>query len=131
MRADDDGRIPVPAQRHSAPGFGRPDSHALSGALIESYQLAILQLCIYGIRVFGIDNRFEPVAALGDKPISVGNARSARSPRRASQAEVILRTSIDIVEGPCVIDGNIIELSDGQVRLERPCLGPIKAFVDS
>src|SRR5262249_14694314 len=109
----------------------RPYSHALSSAPVKSDEFAILQLCIYGIGILGIDDRLEPVAALGNEPVRVGDTRSADCPRGPAETEVILSPAVNIVEGPGVVHGDIVELCHRKVRPEGPGLGPVKALIDS
>jgi hypothetical protein len=129
--ADDEGRVPVPAQRLvAAPDFGL-DAHALARALVEARERAVLVLGVDRVRVGRIDLRAEAVAAEGDEPVGVDDAVRVARARRPPEVEVVLRAAVDVVEGRRVVGRHVVELRDGEVLFEVPVLPAIPALVDA
>ncbi len=115
MRAEDERRIPVPAQRRAAFGFLRLDVDPLARAAIVAHQPAILPLRINDIRIRWVDHRVEPVAEDGHEPVAVANAVNVIGPRGPSLGCVVLSAAIDVVEGSVVVDRDLVKLGDRQV----------------
>ena len=95
VRADDDGRVPVPAQRRARrlPRL-RLDVELLAGLAVEAHQAAVLRLGVDDVGVFGVDLRLEAVAALGDEPVGVADAVAVDRPRGAAEADVVLGAAV-------------------------------------
>src|SRR6266851_4497290 len=103
MRADEQERIPVPAQRRLAFTRLGLNTHALARATVEAHQIAILGFRVDGVWIFGINAGLKAVALLSVEPIFIRDpvdaARLGRSPERG----VILRAAINVIKGTLVI----------------------------
>src|SRR5262245_1784227 len=131
MRADEQRRIPVPAQGRLTLSRLRLDANALPGAAIVARQDAVLQFAVDGVGVFWIDARLEAIAAEKDKPVTVGDAVDAAIARRAADGVVVLGAAVDVVERCAFIHGDVIELRYWQVGDEPPVGGLVMALVDA
>ena len=63
VRADDERRVPIPAEGRIALGGLRLDGDALAGALVEAHDAGVLAGGVNGVGILRIDARVEPVAA--------------------------------------------------------------------
>ena len=126
VRADDERRVPVQAQRLHAAGRLRLDVERLAGALVEAHQAAVLRFGIDDVLVLRVGDGAEAVAALRDVPVGVGDPLRIRRARRAAEAEVVLRAAVDAVEGKRVVGADAVELRDGEVGFEVPRLGAVE-----
>ena len=131
MRADEERRIPVPAQRRLVLARLRLNAHRLTGAAIVADQRPVLRFGVDGVRVLRIDARMKTVAALGHEPIGVADAVHAARSGGTAEGEVILGAAVHVIEGGGVIDGDIVELRDGQIREELPVGALVERFVDA
>ena len=120
MRAQDQRRVPVVAQRLLARADHRPDGDRLAAAAVVAAQIAVLGLRVDDVGVLGIDPGLEAVAADGDVPVVVGDAVGAGGARRTAEGEVVLGAAVDVVERLVVVDGDLVELGDRQVGEELP-----------
>jgi hypothetical protein len=131
MRADEQGRIPVPAQRRFALARLRLNAHALAGAAIVANQHPVLRFRVNGIRVLGIDARLEAVAHLRDKPVGVCYAVRAAVANRPAHGGVVLRAAVNVIERRVLVHGHVIKLRNRQIALKLPVLGAVEAFIDA
>src|SRR6266850_2573495 len=131
MRTDDEGRIPIPAQRIFTAARLRLDTHTLARAFVVANNITVLQLSINSVGIFGIDLGAKAVAALGNKPITVDDARRIAGARRPAECEIVLRTAIDVIEGLGVVGGHIIELGYRQISFEVPVRAAVITFINA
>ena len=66
----------------------------------------------------GIHRRVKSVPEHGDEPVAVADAVDRLGPRRAALRGVVLRPAVDVVERQVVVDRDLVELRDRQIRLE-------------
>ena len=98
---------------------------------IKTNQASVLRLGVDNIRVIRINGTFKTITTVGYKPIGVWNSVFIACPRWATQAEIILRTTIHIVERLRIVDRHLIKLNDWQVGFIFPRFGAIPCFIDS
>src|SRR6185295_12882056 len=120
VRADDQRRVPVPAQRRLAAARLRLDEDLLAALAVVAAEAAVLRLGVDDVRVLGIHLRLEAVAALGDEPVRIADAVLVVGARRSAEAEVVLGAAVDVVERLVVVEAHAVELRDRQVALEVP-----------
>ena len=131
VRAQQQRRIPVPTQGRLAFARQRLNAHGLVGAAVEADQPAVLAFGVDDVGILGIDAGMEAVAALRDEPVGVGDAVGAARSRRSAEREIVLGAAIDVIERSGAVHGDVVELGDGQVRLEAPVDAAVVAFVDA
>src|ERR1041384_280507 len=129
MRADDEGRVPVPTQRIFVAADFRSDAMTLSGRFVVANQIAVLKLGIDRVRIFRIYLGAETVAALGDPPIAVDDARRVARARRSAEGKVVLCAGEHVVERGRIVSRHIVELRDRQVALEVPVRTAVPTLV--
>src|ERR1051325_1996379 len=83
----------------------------------------MLQRCVDSIRIFRIDLRPETIAALCDVPIRVDDTRGAASTGWTTKTEVVLSSTINVVERSRIVGRDVVKLRDWQVLFEVP-IGP-------
>src|SRR6266702_4239730 len=110
MRADDERRIPVPAQGIFAASNLRLNTHALARAFVVTNNITVLQLSINCVRIFRIDLGPKAVSTLRNKPVAVDDAGSIARARRPAEGEIVLSAAVDVIERFGVVGGHIIEL---------------------
>ena len=98
---------------------------------VVPHQAAVLPLGIDDVRIRGVDHRVEAVAEDGDEPVAVANAVHVVGARRSSLGGVVLGAAVDVVEGRVVVDGDLVELGDRQVRGVAVGLAAIPGLVQS
>src|SRR6185295_17700894 len=108
MRADNERRVPVPAQRIFAASWLRLDAHTLAGALVKANQGAVLQLCINNVRIFRVYLTAKAIAAVRHEPVAIGDAGDISCARRTSKTEVVLSAAVDVVKRRGVISGDVV-----------------------
>ena len=91
----------------------------------------MLRLGIDDIGIFGIHLRLKSITTMRHKPIRVLYTMIGRRPRWATEAKVVLRATVDVIEGSIIVDGDFIKLCDGQISLEVPRLGRIPRLIDT
>ncbi len=131
MRADHQRRIPIPTHGRIVLARLRLNGNALASAPVETHQAAILHSGVNRIRIFRIGACVEAIAAVGYEAVGTGDAGRVLGSRRATEAEVVLRAAIDVVERLRVIGGDIVKLGHGKIRFEDPVLGLVEALVDA
>src|ERR1051325_8762546 len=131
VRAEDERRIPVPARRIFVAAGLWLNADALARAFVEANDHAVLQRRINGIRIFRIDLRTETIAAIGDEPVGIDDARRAASARWTTKAEVVLRAAVDVVERLRVVGGDVVKLRHRKVLFEVPVLAAIVTLVNA
>ena len=131
VRADDQRRVPVPAQRRLALGVDGLDADAAAGLAVVAHHSPALRFRVHGVGIGRIDARNKSIAAGGDVPVRVHDAVHIARSRRAAPAEVILRAAVDVIKRRGVIDVDIVELKRRQVRFELPELAAVVGFVDA
>ena len=130
MRADDERRVPVPAQRRIALRRFRHDVDALAGAFVESHDAGVLTGGVDRVGILRVDTRIEAVAAVGDETIGVGQHRVLGA-RGAADAVVVLRAAIDVVERRVFIHRHVVELAGREVFFEDPGAGAVEALIQA
>ncbi len=130
MRAENQRRVPVPAQRRAILVFLGFDVDPLAGAAVVADEAAVLPLRVDDVGVGGIDHRVETVAEDGDEPVAVANAVHVGGARRAALRRIVLRASVDVVERRVVVHGDLVKLRDRQVRDVAVALASIPRFVE-
>src|SRR5690606_28371041 len=78
-----------------------------------------------------INLTFKSISCLRYKPIRIGNAAGVNSSRRPAQAEVVLRSSIDVVKRLGIVHRYPVKLGDWKVGLKVPIIRTIKGFVQA
>src|SRR5437588_7812473 len=131
MRADDEWRIPIPAQRIFVAGNLRLNTHPLARALVVANDVAGLQLGVNRVRIFGIDLGAKTVAALSYEPIGVHDAGRVARARWTTERIIVLRAAKHVIERRRVVGGDVIELGDGQVALEKPIRAAVVTLIDA
>ena len=117
VRADDQRRVPVPAQRRLALGFDGFDVDAAAGFAVVADQSAALRFGVDGIGICGIDARNKSIAAGGHVPIRIHDPVHVARGRRTAPTEVILRAAVHVVKRLGVIDVDVVKL---QPRASSP-----------
>ncbi len=129
--ADHERRVPVPA----VGGFARRllglDVHRFAARAVVADQTAVLPLAVDGVGVGGVDDGLIAVAADGDEPVLVGDARTVEGPGRPSEGVVVLGAAVDVVERLRVVDRDPVELGDRQVFEEAVGGAAIPGLVDA
>ncbi len=131
VRADDDGRIPIPAQRRLALAFERLQHQFLPRRLVVANQNPVLRLGINRVGIDRVHLRPEAVAARGYEPVRIWNAGEIVRARRPAPGKVVLGPAAHVVERRCVVDGHVVELHRRQIGLELPFLGVVPGFVQA
>src|SRR5882724_10805866 len=131
MRTDDKRRVPIPAQRIFVAAGLRLNTHALAGAFVVAHDVAALQLGINRVWIFGIDLSAKTVATLCYEPVGVDDAGGVAGARWPAERVIVLRAAKHIVERRRVVSGDVIELRDGQVALEKPIRAAVITLIDA
>ena len=129
MRADDDGRVPIPAQGNVVCTGLWLNADLLARAPVETRQVPILVLRVDCIRVLRIDYRTKSIAALSNEPVFIADAADFQGPGGSAYTLVVLRTAVNVVEGLRVIDGDIVKLGYRQIVLVAPVHTAIETFI--
>ena len=123
--------VPVPTVlRLACAGFGLYAGD-LAACLVVAHQYAVLRLGINDVGVFGVNGRFETIAAVGHKPIGIDDAMAAARAGRPAEAEVVLCAAVDIVERLRIVHGHFVKLGHRQVGFEIPGFGSVECFVNA
>ena len=132
MGADDQGRIPVPAQRRFVCAWLRLDRYLLLSPPVVPDQPTILILGVDGVRVFWIDAALETVPAKKNVPVAIGGAVGTHRACRPAQGAVVLRAAVYPVErGVSLFTCDIVKLGDRQIGGVLPIGGPVEALVNA
>ena len=131
VRTDNQRSIPVPTVGGFVFSGLRLYGHALAALLVVAHQPPVLGLTVDDVLVFGINLRFEAIASIGNEPVGVHDAVLASGARRTALRVVVLGSTVNIVEGQRIVNGNLVELGDGKVRVVLPILGCVEGFVES
>ena len=129
VRADDDGRVPVEAERGIGRAGLRADVDRLVALAVVAEEVAFLPLEVDRVRVGGVDRDRVAVGAVGDRPVEVRDAVPVERARRPHLAAVVLRAAVHVVERQRIVEGQLVELRDGQVLEEAPRLAAVVRFV--
>src|SRR6266436_1611190 len=112
-------------------GLGlRLDGALLPGAQVAAVDESILGLGVNNPRFDIIDGRIEAVAAVNHLPVFIDDAVARERLAGAAPASVVLQTATDVI-GLLVIEGDFVELSDGNGVEEIPGLAGVVAPVNS
>ena len=98
MGTDQERRIPIPPEGSILRTFNRLNPDPLLGSPVEADQASILGFGIDDVGVCGIDLDLEPVASDDHAPVGIENTRDTAVAGGASECEVVLGPSVDIVE---------------------------------
>src|ERR1044071_5766012 len=120
MRADDERRVPIPAQRVFTTANLGLNTHAFARPLVKTRKRTVLEFGINGIRIFRINLAAETITTISHEPVSIGNARSGARARRSTDAEIVLRTAVYVVKRRCVIGRHVVELRNRYIAFELP-----------
>ena len=92
----------------------------------KSSQVSLLRLAVDDIRIFRIDRTVMAIAANGDSPVGIADARVRPRSGRAVLRIVVLRSTDHVIKRFVVVDINLVELSQRQVRrrTDRSCRDP-------
>ena len=131
MRTDDEGRIPVPAQRIFAASNLRLNAYALAGALVVANQNAGLQLGVNRVRIFRINLGAKSVTTLRNPPVTVDDARRIARARWPAKRKIVLRAAEHVVERHRIVGRHIVKLRNRQVAFEIPVCAAVKTFIDA
>src|SRR5439155_14513468 len=91
MRRDDEGGIPVPAQRRAALLLLWLNADLLAGPLVVTHDDAVLQLGVDRVGIVRIDVRDETVAAVRHEPVLIEDAVLRSRARRPAERVVVLQ----------------------------------------
>src|SRR6266853_6486226 len=131
MRADDKRRVPIPAQRIFVASDLGLNAHSFTRALVVAHDVAALQLGINRVWIFRIDLSAKTVATLSYEPVGVHDAGGVAGARWPTERVIVLRAAKHIIEGRGVVGGDVIELRDGQVALEKPIRAAVVTLIDA
>src|SRR2546430_1231618 len=131
MRADDERRVPIPAQRIFVAANLRLNAHALAGALVVPNDGAGPKLGVNDVRVFGIDLGAKPVATLRHKPIGVNDAGRVAGAGWPTEGVIVLRAAKHIIERGRVVGSDVIELRNRKVTFEKPVRAAVVTLIDA
>ena len=131
MGTDNDGRVPVPAQRRLALVRLRLNAYHLPALLVKTHQAAVLILRIDDIGVRGINHRLKTIAENGNKPVAVGDAVNRGGTRGAAQGGVILRAAVDVIKREIVVGRDPVKLGNRQVGKKTPGGRAVKGFIQT
>ncbi len=107
-------------------------SISLAARAVVADQTAVLPLAVDDVRVrSGSIDGLVAVAADGDEPVLVRDARAVERARRAAQRVVVLGAAVDVVEGLRVVDRHPVELGDRQVLEEALGRAAVEGLVDA
>jgi len=131
VRADDERRVPVPAEPR-LPRVGlRLDVDGLPRSPVEAHQRAVLRLRVDDVRIIRVDDGLEAVPTGRDEPIGVDDAVDRPRPRRPSDREVVLRPAVHVVERRRVVEGDLVELREREVLRPGPGRAPVVRLVQA
>ena len=130
VRRHVDARVPVPAQRGAVGIRLGLDVQPLLAAPVEARQHPVLQLRIDDVGILGVHHGIEAIAPQRHIPVRIADA-APQSLRRPSHGIVVLRPTIDVVEGLVVGGRDLVVLGKRQVREMPPALAEIECLVQS
>src|SRR4051812_35912226 len=64
-------------------------------------------------------------------PVRIKYSRRVSRPGRSTERVVVLRAAVDVVKGNVIVDVDVIELRDRQVRFEVPVRSTIEALINA
>jgi len=131
VRRDDDGRVPVEAQRGLVGAGPRADVDGLLALAVVAQQVPFLPLEVDDVGVGGVHGHRVAVGAVRDDPVGVADAVVVQRARGPGLGAVVLRPAVDEVEGLRIVQGDLVELRDGEVLEEAPGLAAVPGFVDA
>ena len=131
VRADEQGRIPVPALRRIAVGGLRPDPDRLLAASIPAVQVPFLPHQVEHVRIARVERHAVPVRAQRRVPVVVPDAFAVERARGAVQRAQVLRPCQDVVERRPVAQRHLVELRHRQVRKVPPRRPLVEALVEA
>src|SRR6185312_10348256 len=129
--ADEEGRVPSPAEAVFARRRLRLDGDVFVGAQVDAAGAAGLGLGVNDVGVGGIHRVVEAVAAVGDAPVGAGQAIAGVGARGASLVVVVLGAAVDVVERLGVVHRHVHVLAEREVRLPFPRGGAVPALVEA
>src|SRR5262245_31318319 len=110
-------RLPSPFIRaRLSTGERRTNALRLSGAQVETADVAVLRRRIDDVWILGIAPRLKPVTASHDVPIARANPPRAERSRWSALRPVVLRTAAHVVERLRVVDRYSVILRDRYTR---------------
>src|SRR5262245_55603784 len=115
MRPDDERGVPVPTPGFFATSSLRLNSDPFTRAFVKANNHTMLQRSINYVWIFRINLRTKTITAVSYKPVRIDNARSATRSRWTTKAEIVLGSTVDVVERLRVVGCNVVELRDWQV----------------
>src|SRR5262249_19245642 len=108
----------------------RPDALALVGAEVPAPDLAALRLGVAALRVGGVRQRHEAVAAADDLPGGVADAAELPRGAGAAPGAGVLHAAIDVV-GHVHVHSHVVVLPERQVGDELPGVAAVVADADA
>src|SRR5512138_2672887 len=130
MNAEDQGGVPVPLVAVFALAGLGTDIHGFLAFPVIAYHATILRFGIHDVRVCRVDLRPEAIPAVGHKPVIGENTAAVRISRGTSHAVVVLRATVNVVEGKGVIHLDTVELGYREVRFELEFLSAVKGLIN-
>src|SRR5258708_1382569 len=115
IRADNKGRVPVPALRHFTFAFLGLYAEAFAGGFVETHNRAVLRFGVNGVGIFRVNQRTEAAASLSDEPILADDAGDVPRAGRAAGRIVVLRATVDKVKRFGGGDRHVVKLTGGQI----------------
>ena len=131
VRTDEDRSVPVPPLGRIAGGGLRLDVERLLAATIDPVQVPLLRLEVQRVVIFGIERDAVAVSAHGDVPVPVAHAFHVRGPRGTQQRSQVLRAAQHVVERLRIVEGELVELRDRQVREMPPSRAVVERLVET
>ncbi len=113
MRADQYGGIPIPAESRFTLTRLRLDIQHLPILAIETDKTAVLRFGINDVRVFGIDLREKSITDRCYEPIGIANSADIHGSGWTAEAQIVLRSAIDVINRKAVIDSHAVKLRYG------------------
>ena len=121
----------MPAHAGLAVVRSRPDPHGPSGALVQSFEIAVLRLHVDDPRVFSIHPGLETVAAARSNPVAGADAHAVHSAGRPLHRTVVLRAAVNVVEGRGIVERDPVKLRGRQIREVTPRVTTVEGLVET
>src|SRR6185369_7284972 len=118
-RAVEDARVVLRQNERSVPVEAMAALWSKPGAFprsqVAALHVAVLALEVDQVGILGIDSTDKSVAAADHDPVVVARSVAVETTARSSPAAIILQSAINAVR-LSVVDGDMVELPDGDVR---------------
>ncbi len=120
MRADEQWRVPIPAQSFLSLANLGLDVNSFAIFSVKTDKTSVLHLGIGDIGIRGIYLRVKSVSASDGDHLSIGDSMNGAGLGWRAQCVIVLGTAVHVVEGEVIVDSHFVKLSDGQIGQVAP-----------